>query len=97
MTMTMIFVKDNWNRDPYDCKMDKHQIGKGGTVLHEHERRICRLSAGTQYNSTRRLTQRIMSARGDEARKVHHTTMYRYMKSIELIPFVVQKKPFKNE
>lgn len=47
------FVKDNWYRDPHDCKMDKHQIGKRGTVLNEHERRICRLSAGTQYNSTR--------------------------------------------
>lgn len=91
------FVKDNWNRDPYECKMDKHQIGKGGTVLNEHERRICRLSTGTQYNSTRRLAKRITSARGDEACKVHHTTVYRYMKSMELIPFVVQKKPFKNE
>lgn len=91
------FVKDNWNRDAYNCKMDKRQIGKGGTVLNEHERRICRMSGGTQGNSIRKLTKRIVTARGDEARKIHHTTVYRYMKSIEMVPFHVIRKPLKTE
>lgn len=91
------FVKDNWNRNPYNCSMEKEHIGKGGTVMNEHEKRICRLSGGTQGNSIRKVTKRIVTARGDEARQIHHTTVHRYMKSIKMIPFHVIRKPLKTE
>ena len=91
------FVQDNWNRNAYNCSMDKERIGKGGTVMNEHEKRICRLSGGAQGNSVRKVTKRIVSARGDEARQIHHTTVYRYMKSIQMKPFHVVRKPLKTE
>ena len=42
------FVKINWNKNPYECKIDKRHMGSGGGSLNEHEKRIINLSAGRQ-------------------------------------------------
>lgn len=92
------FVTDNWNRDPYHTKMDTHLIGKSGYVLNEHEKRIIRLSSGHQMNSVRKLTKRIVTARGDAVdRHPCKSTVHNYMKSIKLKPFHVIRKPLKTE
>ena len=83
------FVKRNWNRDPYDCKMDKQHIGASGDVLNEHEKRIIRTSAGSQRNSVRKLAKRISTIRGPAARHPSKSTIHNYMKSIKLKPFHV--------
>lgn len=88
------FVKENWNRDPYECRMSKERIGHGGNTLNEHEKRIVRLSAGKQKKSPRTLAKYI-TARGDGPGP-SHMTVYRYMKSLAFKPFHVIKKPFKT-
>lgn len=89
------FVKLNWNRDPYDSKMDKVAIGKSGYVMNEHEKRIIRLSSGKQRKSSRKLTQQIATARGDGPCPSRRT-IQRYMQSIKMKPFHVIKKPHKS-
>ena len=89
------FVKENWNRNPYDCEMKKDNIGRSGEVLNEHEKRLIRLSAGKQRKSTRKLTVQIATARGDGP-SPSRRTVQRYMQLQEMKPFHVIKKPFKN-
>ena len=39
------FVKLNWTKDPYDCKMKKENIGKNQAyILNENEKRCIRLA-----------------------------------------------------
>ena len=91
------FVKCNWNRDPYNCEMDKRNIGAAGDVLNEHEKRLIRTSAGSQGNSVRRLAKRISTRRGPDARHPCKSTIHNYMKSIKLKPFHVIPKPLKTQ
>lgn len=88
------FVKLNWNRDPYQSAMDTKNIGKSGEALNHHEKRIIRKSSGKQRKSCRNLSAQIASGRGDEGPS--HMTVYRYRKSIDLKPFHVIKKTYKN-
>ena len=89
------FVKNNWNRDPYDCKMDKAAIGNSGYAINEHQKRIVRLSPGRQRKSTRKLTQQIATAAGDGP-SPSRRTIQRYMQSLKMKPFHVIKKPHKS-
>ena len=53
------FVKNNWRRDPHDCKMDKEGIGRIGCVLNQHEKRLIRIASNKQHQSCRKLSKEL--------------------------------------
>lgn len=92
------FVQDNWNNNPYNCEMNKNNIGRGGYSLNEHEKRVIRISSGHVGNSCRKLAKKISSRRlGPDGDGPARMTVYRYLKSQQFKPFHVIKKPLKTE
>lgn len=92
----LTFVQDNWNKDPFNCEMDKDRIGKSGMVLNEHEKRTIRLCAGLRGNSCRKVAKRLGARRVGDDNKPSFMTVYRYMKSQNFKPFHVIRKPLKT-
>src|SRR5271156_2775581 len=72
------FVQDNWNKDPYNCEMEKDRIGKSGMVLNEHEKRTMRLCAGFSGNNCRKVAKRLAARRVNGDNKPSFMTVYRY-------------------
>ena len=69
------FVKDNRNKNPYDCQINKKRIGRDGGVLNEHEKRVTQLSAGRQQKSTKKLASEL-SARKNAGNTPLHMTVF---------------------
>ena len=83
------FVKRNWNKNPYECKMDTDNLQRP-EVLSQESKEIIGKSTGKQKKSVRKLGHELEIKRG---KKRHFTTIWRELKKSGNKPFHVIKKP----
>ena len=60
-------------------------------------KRVIRPSTGKRQNSCRMLARKLVTSRGDDDNAPSHMAVFRYLKSIDMKPFHVIRKPFKTE
>ena len=87
------FVKDNWNKDPHNCKQDVSTRGRV-SVIDDLASNHIESNLGRQRKSCRVLAKEVVTASGDS---ISHMSIHRYFKKNKIKPFHVIRKPLKTQ
>jgi len=88
------FVKEHWNGNPYEAKMNVAPVGIGGRQFSDASKELVQHHAGKQKRSVRLMAKLIEEERGKTR---NYRTVHRELQRMGFKPFHVVAKPMKSQ